>query len=772
MKKIIQILLVLSSIIAISMFFGCEMPTPSVEIEKEILSTPTNLVINDYDILTWDSVQYASSYVINIKTSVEEKEYISDVNRLDLLEITNVPERYKITVKARSDSDRYEESSFSNEYSYRIYDSSKYFEFRYNSLSNIYYATLKDKSIKGKIIAPTTTPDGFPVSSLQNINNCSESFCLYVPDSITHIGTLENCSNLKRVRLSNNLERVPGFESCNKIQEINIPSSITHLSRWTFNNCLSLQKIVIGKEMNDIAGSVIISCGQLKEIIIDEDNPKYYSENAYIIDKETKTIICGNYKNEMPSSAEAIGEYAFESSDIAEFIVPKQIKVIKDRAFHNCKNLRKVTLEEGVCELSEGVFTSSGLLEINIPKSLTYIDPGTFSFCRELRKIKVDVNNERYRIEDNCLIDLNEKILLYALEDPIAPQYVESIAPYAFINSKVISINLPESLQSIGRGAFIETGIEEVIANSELRIIEESAFSKCNSLKTFVCNDKLENISDTSFYNCTNLVSFTFPDSLKNIGARAFYNCSLLSDLSFGNQLETIGDQAFENCFGVTSIHLSDSIKNIGVRAFNGCFKIQSLFLPKNLESIGSGAFGAMYCSTLLKKGFKEINVIQSQSNSFSSFPSFMVYTDASYDDEQVLAFVNKYLTDGHMYILTNCTFVDEYIYSFKYYNFEEILDEETKIQRTSYHDSYKNLSHHDFLLAPYRDGYKFLGFSLDENSNTLAIVPTTRNTTHIVDYIGSSVTYDYTLTFFEDIGNFLKTLENGTVLYSVWEKI
>lgn len=53
------------------------------------------------------------------------------------------------------------------------------------------------------------------------------------------------------------------------------------------------------------------------------------------------------------SKLEKIGNFCFFGSGLKEFLAPPELKEIKGRAFMNCKNLKRVVLNEGLMVLGE-----------------------------------------------------------------------------------------------------------------------------------------------------------------------------------------------------------------------------------------------------------------------------------------------------------------------------------------------------------------------------------------------------------------------------------
>ena len=95
--------------------------------------------------------------------------------------------------------------------------------------------------------------------------------------------------------------------------------------------------------------------------------------------------------------------------------------------------------------------------------------------------------------------------------------------------SSVISVNIPNSVTSIGYGAFRGCiGLTGVTMSDCVTSIGDYAFSGCTGLASVTIPDSVTSIGESAFYDCTSLASVTIPDSVTSIGDEAFCNVDLL----------------------------------------------------------------------------------------------------------------------------------------------------------------------------------------------------------------------------------------------------
>jgi len=139
-------------------------------------------------------------------------------------------------------------------------------------------------------------------------------------------------------------------------------------------------------------------------------------------------------------------------------------------------------------------------------------------------------------------------------------------------NTKIVSIHLPDTITTIGIGAF----------------------SGCTSLESIKLPNMLQHIGASAFKNCKNLKEIHLPSELTHIDKEAFSYCKQLRTIHFHpeSNLEVIDDENFYHCFQLSGVlELPQNLKRIGESCFTKC-NITSIVFPKNIDSIGDYSFG------------------------------------------------------------------------------------------------------------------------------------------------------------------------------------
>ena len=230
---------------------------------------------------------------------------------------------------------------------------------------------------------------------------------------------------------------------------------------------------------------------------------------------------------------------SFINPNLKEIVIPYFITEIADNTFLENKNLERVIIAEGskLTKIGTCAFKASGLEEINLPDTLQEIGKEAFRFTH--LKI-VDIPSSLTMINQNTFGQCQQLETVN-----IKPQSsLKIIHPFAFINTAIKNITLPESLENIGFGAF---------------------------------------------KNCTHLENIVIPDNVEEVGVAAFLSCVQLKSFTFGKKVRKIEDTVLDTCTKLKNIEIKGDINYIGDRAF-AFTAIEELVVPKSVIKDGDRA--------------------------------------------------------------------------------------------------------------------------------------------------------------------------------------
>ncbi len=224
---------------------------------------------------------------------------------------------------------------------------------------------------------------------------------------------------------------------------------------------------------------------------------------------------------EIPDSVKTICNYAFCESDLINVIIGDSVTSIGNSAFSGCTNLTNLEIGNSIRTIGHWAFSGcTNLIKIELPNSVTSIGYRAFYDCNSLKNIKMPdsvksvgeqafYNTEYYSTAKNW----TGKVLyigkhLIEARDTETREYTikegtKTIAGSAFPNyNNLISIEIPESLMSIGDMAFFDcsslatvyySGTEEEWGEISIGW-ENDRLLSANIIYNYVPNPKVEAI--------------------------------------------------------------------------------------------------------------------------------------------------------------------------------------------------------------------------------------------------------------------------------------
>ena len=134
--------------------------------------------------------------------------------------------------------------------------------------------------------------------------------------------------------------------------------------------------------------------------------------------KEIKTMTISN-------GIRFLNSRVFECCDLKRVILPDTLEKIGASAFKDCRHLDSIIIPDSVVEIGESAFFASGLKIIVLPKYLKRISKDMFFCCRNLSNVKLPEHCET--IERNAFRDCR------ALHEIQIPPDVISIADFGLV---------------------------------------------------------------------------------------------------------------------------------------------------------------------------------------------------------------------------------------------------------------------------------------------------------------------------------------------------
>lgn len=235
---------------------------------------------------------------------------------------------------------------------------------------------------------------------------------------------------------------------------------------------------------------------------------------------------------------------------------------------------------------------------IVLPNSVIHIGDNAFANHNKCTAINIPTSLQ--------MIGKEAFAYVTCIKDLVLPESVVSIGQAAFFGcSNMTSVTIPPSLKTISTQAFSSSGLTEVFIPSSVQKIETSAFQSCTNLKGVTIGNNTTvatmEVDQSAFQKCTSLKDVVVGSEVKVLGISAFESCNNLTNVTLGGNISKstmeIGYGAFCNCNSLRNLTWGSEVGIIGGRAFASCTSLQSLTLPGTVSSIGEYAFWS--CSSL-----------------------------------------------------------------------------------------------------------------------------------------------------------------------------
>ncbi len=168
-----------------------------------------------------------------------------------------------------------------------------------------------------------------------------------------------------------------------------------------------------------------------------------------------------------------------------------------------------------------------GLVSVELPDGILEVKNSAFANCLDLRRISIPASVKS--IGEFAFYGC------HALVSAYLPDGVERIGKAAFYDcASLESVNIPNALTTLSDSLFMGCRELKTVALGEnVEVIERQAFAYCRSLDGFSVGSKVTTIQDRAFHGCYELYFINLPASVTFIGFGAFGDCLDLGRVQF-----------------------------------------------------------------------------------------------------------------------------------------------------------------------------------------------------------------------------------------------
>ena len=357
--------------------------------------------------------------------------------------------------------------------------------------------SIGDNAFSGR---PLSNGIVFP-SSLKSIGSRAFSNCCYTPRNQFDMG--EAVIGLKNIVIPESVELI----GCSSIYNGSYDGN-------AFYGCLALESIEIPATIQYISANSFTDCPRLKAVTgsaVSRDG------HAVVNDDGVLMFFIGGRMN--------------------EYGIPDGVKRVHERWARYGDSPVVLYLNDGnavprgswLCHSDGSFFTEDEMdaykvKTITIPSSFEKPADNVFKYLNNLESFKGKgaTSDGKGLVIDNCLVAVAQA----ASPGFNIPSGVTEIGPYAFANSLVTEVIIPDAVQRIGHGAFIDcAALESATLPKGWTTLVESMFAECGNLTQIHGLESIDEIKQNGLSGCNSLLKrFKVPASVKILGPGCLMN--------------------------------------------------------------------------------------------------------------------------------------------------------------------------------------------------------------------------------------------------------
>ncbi len=314
-----------------------------------------------------------------------------------------------------------------------------------------------------------------------------------IPSGVTTIEpfAFNDCSELTGVTIPNSVTSIgdAAFQACSSLTSFTIPDGVTSIGTAMLNSCRSLTSLTIPASVTKIENAAFGQCTSLTAITVAAGSNSYCSVDGVLFTADRKTL------------------HTCPAGKSGEYMVPSGVESIAERAFFGCQQLTRVTISSSVTSIGASAFYGSNDLEnVNVAS-------GNRIYC--------DIGGVVYAADGRTLL--------------FCPP------------GKSGEYTIPSGVTGIGA----------------------EAFASCRYLTGVTIPSGVTSIEDYTFRSCFRLASVTIPAGVTSIGKGAFSSCIDLANVYFGgseSQWAAIEIGNFNTYLLNAAIHYGQSVNPLSIR--------------------------------------------------------------------------------------------------------------------------------------------------------------------------------------------------------------
>ena len=355
-----------------------------------------------------------------------------------------------------------------------------------------YYAFQDCTNLAGFVFPASVTKIG--ISAFEN----SGIESIVIPGTVKTVGSnaFSNCSSLSALTIEDGVETIglEAFSNCSALKDVTVPASVKKLDEYAFY-CSGLEAATVYAET--VGDSAFQVCESLKKVIFG-NGAKTIGDTVFNLSNALEEV-------EIPATLETIGKDSFSGTI-------KQLSTVK---YGGTKTHWDALKDNGkISDGNEALDSATLICMGSDPKEVyTPADNAATVIAGLEGGTRENPNVYMIKITDKTLTAEQLKEIGTAIEtvanksnyyaffslDLSSATEVTEIPEEAFSTCRLRRLILPDSLETIGIGAFGYNRFEEIVIPDNVKTIEDGGFEYCSNLKTITLPASLVSIGASAF---------------------------------------------------------------------------------------------------------------------------------------------------------------------------------------------------------------------------------------------------------------------------------
>ena len=346
------------------------------------------------------------------------------------------------------------------------------------------------------------------------------------------------------------------------LESVSLPRSLKTAGLETFSDMAKLRSVHVGPNVQaDGLFAAFARTPLLESIEVDAANQNYQSLDGVLYTKDLTHLAT------YPQAKNSGGSYT----------VAEETAFIDEGAFASAQ-ITSVTLPSHLRNVGKGAFVGAWITSLTLPDAFESMDDTAFWYMSKLERVDLGgatmLPDSAFRY-DRALAEVDFRPDLNRLAE---------VGDYAFDTTALTSATLPDSVTSVGKGAFSnDTALRSVHLGSGIATIGESAFVDANNLASLTVDpaNTVYSVEDGALYG-------------KGDAGRTlvlYLPTKTDTDVTVPKGTTAIADAAFANNSSLRRVVLPEGVTTIGYGAFDGDANLADIVIPDSV-TVARGLVG------------------------------------------------------------------------------------------------------------------------------------------------------------------------------------